>query len=100
MSSEFSLELYLGSIVVLDTRYVVLNARNVANYRVCHVTYQHNISSMNLRLLIGSSFAFKFWTNQKSLIIGGNINTSYLTDSYVIFTLKMESVSKNTIVGL
>ena len=25
------------------------------------------------------------------------INTSYLTDSYIVFTLKMESVSKNTI---
>ena len=29
-----------------------------------------------------------------------NINTSYLTDSYIGFTLKMESVSKNTIFGL
>ena len=28
------------------------------------------------------------------------INTSYLTDSYIVFTLKMESVSKNTIFGL
>ena len=27
-------------------------------------------------------------------------NTSYLTDSYISFTLKMESVSKNTIFGL
>ena len=27
-------------------------------------------------------------------------NTSYLTDSYIRFTLKMESVSKNTILGL
>ena len=25
---------------------------------------------------------------------------SYLTDSYIVFTLKMESVSKNTIFGL
>ena len=29
-----------------------------------------------------------------------NPNTSYLTDSYIIFTLKMESVYKNTIFGL
>mgnify|MGYP001443297352 CR=1 FL=1 len=29
-----------------------------------------------------------------------NFNTSYLTDSYIVFTLKMESVSKNTIFGL
>ena len=29
-----------------------------------------------------------------------NLNTSYLTDSYIVFTLKMESVSKNTIFGL
>ena len=28
------------------------------------------------------------------------LNTSYLTDSYVGFTLKMESVSKNIIFGL
>ena len=29
-----------------------------------------------------------------------DINTSYLTDSYIVFTLKMESVSKNLIFGL
>ena len=29
-----------------------------------------------------------------------SINTSSLTDSYIVFTLKMESVSKNTIFGL
>ena len=29
-----------------------------------------------------------------------DLNTSYLTDSYIVFTLKMESVSKNTIFGL
>ena len=29
-----------------------------------------------------------------------SINTSYLTDSYIVLTLKMESVSKNTIFGL
>ena len=28
------------------------------------------------------------------------LNTSYLTDLYIGFTLKMESVSKNTILGL
>ena len=28
------------------------------------------------------------------------LNTSYLTDSYIIFTLKTESVSKITIFGL
>ena len=28
------------------------------------------------------------------------INKSYLTDSYIVFTLKMESVSKNIIFGL
>jgi uncharacterized protein YihD (DUF1040 family) len=30
----------------------------------------------------------------------GLFNMSYLTDSYIIFTLKMESASKNTIFGL
>ena len=28
------------------------------------------------------------------------LNSSYLTDSYIGFTLKMESVTKNTIFGL
>ena len=28
------------------------------------------------------------------------LNTSYLTDSYIVFTFKMESVFKNTIFGL
>ena len=28
------------------------------------------------------------------------INTSYFTDSYIVFTFKMESVSENTIFGL
>ena len=32
--------------------------------------------------------------------IRSSFNTSYLTDSYIVFTLKMKSVSKNTIVGL
>ena len=27
------------------------------------------------------------------------LNTSYLTDSYIVFTVKMESVSKNTSFG-
>ena len=31
-----------------------------------------------------------------AIILSELINTSYLTDSYVIFTLKMESVSKNS----
>ena len=29
-----------------------------------------------------------------------SLNTSYLTDPYIVFTLKMESVPKNTIFGL
>ena len=28
------------------------------------------------------------------------LNTSYLTDSYIVFTLQMESVSQNTTFGL
>ena len=35
-----------------------------------------------------------------SITVELGINTSYLTDSYIIFTLKMESVPKNTIFGL
>ena len=49
---------------------------------------------------------FKCFTYKLYLL---NINTAvvskfgfntYLTDSYIVFTLKMESVSKNTIFGL
>ena len=32
--------------------------------------------------------------------INRRLNTSYLTDSYIGFTLKMESVTKNTTFGL
>ena len=32
--------------------------------------------------------------------VSSSLNTSYLTDSYIVFTLKMESVSKNTMFGL
>ena len=32
--------------------------------------------------------------------LAGCLNASYLTDSYIGFTLKMESVTKNTIFGL
>ena len=35
---------------------------------------------------------------KKSIFL--QLNTSYLTESYIVFTLKMESVSKNTIFGL
>ena len=40
-----------------------------------------------------------FWEKQKQNNCD-HINTSYLTDSYIVFTLKMESVSKITIFGL
>ena len=32
--------------------------------------------------------------------VGYLLNTSYMTDLYVIFTLKMDSASKNTIFAL
>ena len=35
-----------------------------------------------------------------TVVLGKNLNKSYLTDSYICFTLNMESVSKNTIFGL
>ena len=58
---------------------------------------------------IQEQFLIKFglWSrayiNTQSVItwkIVNRLNTSYLTDSYIVFTLKMESVSKNTIFGL
>ena len=39
-------------------------------------------------------------SNHVNSSVGFSINTSYLTDSYAVFTLKMESVTKNTIFGL
>ena len=44
------------------------------------------------------SALFKLFPRQLSRHV--TFNTSYLTDSYIIFTIKMESVSKNTIFGL
>ena len=38
--------------------------------------------------------------NLYEIALHGIFNMSYLTDSYIGFTLKMESVSKNTIFGL
>ena len=40
----------------------------------------------------------EFWILFKA--VKKPFSTSYLTDSYIIFTLKMESVSKNAIFGL
>ena len=38
--------------------------------------------------------------NKREKLKQNCFNTSYLTDSYIGFTLKMESVYKNTIFGL
>ena len=48
-----------------------------------------------LKLISDTAIAIAIW-----FVIKLILNTSYLTDSYIIFTLKMESVSKNTIFGL
>ena len=37
---------------------------------------------------------------RKMILLKTLLNTSYLTDSFIIFTLKMESAPKNTIFGL
>ena len=37
---------------------------------------------------------------QNVMFLKYEINTSYLTDSYIVFTLKMESVTKNINFGL
>ena len=38
--------------------------------------------------------------NVQSCTLAQSFNTSYLTDSYIGFTLKKESVTKNTIFGI
>ena len=41
------------------------------------------------------------WPLAKKYLVSNKLhNTSYLTDSYIMFTLKMESVSKTAIFGL
>ena len=47
-----------------------------------------------------SQFENIFSSRQIWKITYNNINTSYLTDTYIFFTLEMESVSKNTIFDL
>ena len=46
------------------------------------------------------SFDWKSDTNQELKKTNKpSVDTSYLTDSYIVFTLKMESVSESTIFG-
>ena len=54
------------------------------------------------QLDVYEDFLFIVWQNYKDCWVARwyLLNTSYLTDSYIGFTLKMESVSKNTIFGL
>jgi hypothetical protein len=40
------------------------------------------------------------WSTQPTPRVQVILNTSYLAESYIAFTLKMESVSRNTIFGL
>ena len=42
----------------------------------------------------------KKWSLEAQSLCSLVLNMSYLTESYIVFTLKMESVSKNTIFGL
>ena len=52
-------------------------------------------------IVFGGAFQMsKFKQTKNCRVFWTRINTSYLTDSYLVFTLKMESVSKNTIFGL
>ena len=50
--------------------------------------------------IIGFAKADLFWERVQRVWKKYRLKTSYLTDSYIGFTLKMESVSKNTIFGL
>ena len=55
-----------------------------------------SLQDLNFRQgILTEVFTYKFHHWFKKVL-----NTSYLTDAYIGFTLKMESVSKNTIFGL
>ena len=49
---------------------------------------------------IAHSCLYLFIIKFTSVFTVTDLNTSYLTDLHIVFTLKMESVYKNTIVGL
>ena len=51
-------------------------------------------------LLEWDPFLVKTVKSKKLILLTDSLNTSYLTESSIVFTLKMESVSKNTIFGL
>ena len=56
---------------------------------------------MNINMLSKvDKVSFTMETLKTSSVFIKVLNTSYLTDSYIGFTLKMESVTKNTIFGL
>ena len=51
--------------------------------------------------MLGWIFKLKYTFDPEHIYFKqSNLNTSYLPDSYISFTLKMESVYKNTIFGL
>ena len=52
------------------------------------------------KLPLGCTFLFRVLTKSKQFQKSYEFHTSYLTDSYIVFTLKMESVSKIKIFGL
>ena len=60
------------------------------------------LANTNLIFILGQTSSYLvFWGGfRKYSLCAICINTSYLTNSYIIFTFKMESVSKNTIFGL
>ena len=67
-------------------------------YIACEVTSVNWFNMLLILILLIGHFNKKycFFHSWYKLLL----NTSYLTDSYIVFTLKTESVSKNTIFGL
>ena len=59
--------------------------------------FPHSEGSLHDRCWEMSLYPFPVYSNLEKIIFSLVLNTSYLTDSYIAFTLKMESVPKITI---
>ena len=115
-------------IFVAFSEYLNFKARNFSTVAIIKCEFKNVLTRDTITMMVGvvrceiwrSVCGYKFFFSKSRLLLTmawfakicpkiimalfvlmpGPFNMSYLTDSYIIFTFKMESVSKNTIFGL
>ena len=87
----------VASVAPVDTSQYVISS--------LHFSLVKEIDGLNRYFIIYSirtynEFKVKIILRHLYVVILVLLNTSYLTDSYIVFTLKMKSIPKTTIFGL